>query len=76
MTIAIGLAMFVLLAIFVIACLKAYHIYKLLKEVEKELIQEVTTTKNAFRSLVGDIFPEEKPDTERKRKIIEAEELN
>lgn len=76
MPIVIGTAVILLMGIFVIASLKAYHIYRLLRDVERELIQEVTHTKNTFKHLVGDLIPEEKVETGKKRKTIQAEEIN
>lgn len=75
-SLSIGLLLVSLLTVFVIATLKAYRIYVLLRDVEKELIQEVTLTKQTFRNLVGDLFPEEREDEQPARKTIEAEEIN
>jgi len=57
MSYLIALGILAVIALLSVVTLAAYRIYKRLKEIEENLIQEVSQTKEAFLEVVNGIMP-------------------
>ena len=75
MTILIVICLLSFLGFLWFVTTKVIELYKSMKTIEQNLIQEVSHTKKAFNHLMGDIF-EDKKEKPREPRIIEAEVID
>lgn len=76
MKLLILMGILVIIALLWLVSLRALKIYRSMKSIEKNLILEVSNTREAFQDLMGDLFEEEKPrrDVSNRRVVNDEEE--
>jgi len=62
---------FINVGVIIYFSIKAYKIYRLLKKTDRDETREITRTKQSFKELVAEFFPEEN----KRRKVINKSEL-
>lgn len=76
MKLLILMGILVIIALLWLVSLRALKIYRSMKSIEKNVILEVSNTREAFQDLMGDLFEEEKPrrDVSNRRVVNDEEE--